>query len=321
MSKILRIIGTTKKYGGDLYEDELAAALRSEHSVADFSPVESGLGKVQQMTHYVRNLQKIQKIGLDYDYVFRPMNHTFLIPPTPKQVVIGYHYDTAFCRPLVKIHHNLGLRTMIRAQKNIHKLIVIAQYWRDFYAGLGFKSIELLYCGFNPSEFHIAETEVEAFKDQHGLQGKKVVYIGNAQRKKGADLVYEALKDSDYFLVTSGNKDIDLPVLNLNLKHRDYLCLLKAAGLVVTYSQFKEGWNRVAHEAMLLKTPVIGSGAGGMGELLKGGGQGICTTPYDLKKEVDRRFGNADLGAQGYEYAKEFTMERFKTKALEIFSS
>lgn len=321
MSSILRIIGTTKKYGGDLYEDELEAALRMQHSVASFCPVEAGLGKVLGLPKYILNLERIQSLGLEYDYVLRPMNHTFFISPQPKQVVIAYHYDTAFCHPLVKLHHWWGLKSLLASKNNIHKVIVISKYWQEFYSRLGFTNIELLYCGFDLSQFQVTESEVEAFKENHGLVGKKVVYIGNAQRKKGADLVYQALKDADYFLVTSGNKDLELPVLNLNLKHREYLCLLKAAGLVVTYSQFKEGWNRVAHEAMLMGTPVVGSGSGGMGELLTGGGQGICSNHVDLKSMSDRLYGQRDIGFQGYEYAKQFTIERFNARALEIFRS
>lgn len=321
MSSILRIIGTTKKYGGDLYEDELEAALQPQHEISTFNPVDPNLGKVAGLPKYIYNLKKIQNLGMDFDYVLRPMNHTFFIGPEPKQVVIAYHYDTAYSHPLVKLHHSWGLKSMIASRNNIHKVIVIAKYWQDFYANLGFKNIELLYCSFDLSQFEIPESEVESFKERYQLNGKKVVYIGNAQKKKGADFVYEALKDTDYFLITSGNSDIDLPVLNLKLKHRDYLCLMKAAGLVVTYSQFKEGWNRVAHEAMLLKTPVIGSGSGGMGELLSGGGQGICSNPADLKKSIDLLYGNKDLGIQGYEFARQFTIEKFNAKALEIFKS
>ena len=64
---------------------------------------------------------------------------------------------------------------------------------------------------------------------------------------------------------------INIPVVNLSLNYKEYLCLLKASSVVVTMSKFKEGWCLTAHEAMLCKTPVIGSGKGGMRELLEGG--------------------------------------------------
>lgn len=319
MNSILRVLGTTKKYGGDLYEDELTEALSREYRVEAFQPVPP-TGKVLGLKKYFLNLLSLSTKN-SYDFVLRPMNHAFFMRSVPKQVVIAYHYDCSHCHPLVRIHHFLSLKSLVANKDQIHKLIVISKYWQDYFADLGFKNIELLYCGFDLSQFHVSDQEVSAFRLKYGLEGKKVVYIGNAQKKKGADLVYEALKGTDYFMVTSGNKDIDLPVLNLNLSHREYLCLLKSAGLVITYSQFKEGWNRVAHEAMLMGTPVIGSGLGGMGELLSGGGQSICADPAGLKSLVDQLFGSQEVGRQGQEYARQFTIERFNQRALEIFKS
>ena len=52
--------------------------------------------------------------------------------------------------------------------------------------------------------------------------------------------------------------------------------LLSCCDIVISFSEFPEGWNRVAHEALLTKTPVIGSGQGGMNELLNKSGQIIC---------------------------------------------
>ena len=62
----------------------------------------------------------------------------------------------------------------------------------------------------------------------------------------------------------------------MKLSFQEYLILLKASTVVLTMSLFKEGWCRVAHEALLLGTPVIGSGAGGMTEVLAQGGGIIC---------------------------------------------
>ena len=58
-------------------------------------------------------------------------------------------------------------------------------------------------------------------------------------------------------------------------------------------SKFLEGWNRTAHEAMLCRTPVIGSGTGGMRELLLGGQQIICEDIKTLPEIVDYAIKNA----------------------------
>jgi glycosyltransferase involved in cell wall biosynthesis len=99
----------------------------------------------------------------------------------------------------------------------------------------------------------------------------------------------------------------------LTLGYRDYLLLLKSAEVVITMSKFLEGWNITAHEAMLCKTPVIGSGKGGMRELLEGGRQIICEDFSRLPEMVELAIRESErLGNDGFEYAKNFTRERFR---------
>ena len=140
--------------------------------------------------------------------------------------------------------------------------------------------------------------------------------MGNCQKLKGVVDAYLALKDLDAYLVTSGRRQVDVPTLNLDLDYRSYVTLLKASSVVITMSQFKEGWCMTAHEAMLCQTPVIGSGLGGMRELLEGGRQIVCQDFKDLGKEVTYLINHPDqrekIGFDGYNFAKEFTMERFR---------
>lgn len=324
MAKILRILSTVKKYGGDLFEDDMQQSWQSQgHSVNIFNPVPTSdngaISKLKKTPAYLLNLMKIKDFK-DYDYVLRAMNHIFFINKMPKQIVMAYHYDTAFCHPLVQGHHFLTLKNLIANKKNIHRLIVISKYWQDYFFHLGFNNIEILYCGFDPKKFVISESQIQEFKNKYNLHGKKIIYIGNSQRKKGADLVYNQLKNSDCFLVTSGNKDIDLPCLNLNLNPTEYLCLLKSSQAVITYSQFKEGWNRVAHEAMMLGVPVIGSGLGGMGELLQGGNQKIVTDPKELPKVLTEVLRDPQIGQLGQNFAQSFTMQKFDKTCQEILN-
>ena len=150
------------------------------------------------------------------------------------------------------------------------------------------------------------------------MEGKSILYLGNCQRIKGVVEAYDRLKDLDVYLVTSGRREVNIPALNLDLDYRDYLLLLKSSSLVITMSKFKEGWNRTAHEAMLCKTPVIGSGLGGMRELLEGGGQTICESFEDLNERVCYVLEHPELGEKGYEFAKQFTVKRFEEGWLNL---
>lgn len=313
MSQILRIISTTKKYGGDLFEDEMEQAFQSAgHLVRGFNPVPEGKGRLNKVPGYLQNLMTISEQAKNSDYVVRAMNHVFFMESNPKQIVVAYHYDTAYCHPLVKAHHYMTLRSLLGNKNKLSKLVVISKYWQDYFYHLGFKNIETVYCGFDKSEFMVDQNLAADLRNRINPGDKKIVYIGNSQKKKGADKVYAALKErQDILLVTSGNKDVDLPCLNLDLNRKEYLALLNLSDVVITFSQFKEGWNRVAHEAMMMGVPVIGSGFGGMGELLSGGGQKIVTDLSYLNSTLGEVLEDKEIGMQGREFAMTFTRERF----------
>jgi glycosyltransferase involved in cell wall biosynthesis len=209
--------------------------------------------------------------------------------------------------------------------KNIHncdRVIVIAKYWKNFMKVRGVKNIQIIYHGHDISDFIFTESEIDDFKERHGLTGKPVVYLGNCQKNKGVCDAYRYLKDLPYHLVTSGKKEVDLPARHLELTYREYLLLLKSASVVLTMSKFLEGWNITAHEAMLCRTPVIGSGTGGMRELLEGGNQIICQDFAELPETVDYAMNNAEqLGIKGYEFAKNFSFERFQTEWINLVQS
>ena len=72
----------------------------------------------------------------------------------------------------------------------------------------------------------------------------------------------------------------------LNHINEEYNVLLKNAKATICMSEFKEGWCRVLHEAAIHGTPILGSGLGGMKELLEIGGFAASTTEIleeDLK--------------------------------------
>jgi len=176
----------------------------------------------------------------------------------------------------------------------------------------------LIYNAFDTERFHFHDQEIEEFKEKFSLKSKPILYLGNCQPAKGVVESYEQLKDLEVHLVTSGRREADLPALNLNLGYRDYLRLLKAASVVITMSKFKEGWNRTAHEALLCKTPVIGSGMGGMGELLEEGKQLVCTDFKELKAKVIYALDHPELGERGYDFVKQFTADRFNEEWLSL---
>ena len=144
------------------------------------------------------------------------------------------------------------------------------------------------------------------------------LYLGNCQKKKGVLEAYNALQEIDAYFVTSGTKDIELPIPNLILSYKDYRLLLASSDIVITMSLFKEGWNRTAHESILCGTPVIGSGSGGMKELLEESNQIICHSFEDLPSIVEKIL-HSHISVRD-EFVRSCNLEYFKLKWLQVLT-
>ena len=74
----------------------------------------------------------------------------------------------------------------------------------------------------------------------------------------------------------------------------------------------EEGWNRIAHEALLSHTPVIGSNSGGMKELLEKAGQVVVNDKTEIYSAVEKVLSQREIFAEkGYEFVKQFDMKYF----------
>ena len=234
-----------------------------------------------------------------------------------KNIALFHHLQTEGGRADI-----LGRTLEALFRRNVRKcdrVVAVSVFWKEYLHGLGLGDVRVIRNGLAPSQFEFRSEEVGAFCGKYGLSDSPIVYIGNCRRDKGVAEAYGALKDQGFQLVTSGKPEFDLPCRNLDLPYEEYLLLLKASSVAVTMSKFREGWCRTAQEAMMCRTPVIGSGAGGMAELLEGGGQAICSDfseLADLVRDVMKR--RKELGEEGYRFASAFTLERFEREWLAL---
>lgn len=232
----------------------------------------------------------------------------------PVEVGIIHHLDWQLARSSLAWRGYFA--SLVRRLRRLTAVVTVSEFWRGELLRLGVRDVHIIYNSFDLAEFDFAPGEVEAVVRKHGLPtDRPLVYIGNASRHKGVEEVYRALRDSPYALFMTGHDpDTNIPVPCFNLDRRDYLCLLRASSLVLTMSLMLEGWNRVAHEAMLCGTPVIGSGSGGMRELLLSGGQIVYPGGPGLAEVAAAALARRDeLSAAGRAYATRLNMDYFTT--------
>jgi glycosyltransferase involved in cell wall biosynthesis len=197
--------------------------------------------------------------------------------------------------------------------KRCERVVAVSRFWKEYLQRrFHLADVRTIYNALDADAFSFHDDEIAAFKKKYFLDDSTVIYLGNCRKNKGVAEVYEALKDRDYLLLTSGEPDIMLPCPNLILPYREYQLLLKVSAVIITMSTFREGWCRTAHEAMLCKTPVIGSGAGGMAELLEGGQQFICRNIADLPALVETAIKERKKrGEDGFAFVSRFTRDAF----------
>lgn len=307
-----------KRYGGVAYRQQVIKTLAENFAVEPVN-LQARIFAGNRYLKIPESLCYLLRLKGRKDLWIRDFYSTVALQKknTPgKHAALIFHVDFSGFPLVARLPFILMEKFFFYRQLNkMDAIITISEYWRRHFSGKGYRNVHKIYCGFNVEEFQFSPEEIDAFKKKHNLIGKPIIYIGNCQKAKGALDVYRALRDLDVFLVSSGKRELDIPVLNLDAERREYLLLLKASSVALAMSRFKEGWCMTAHEAMLCKTPVIGSGLGGMRELLEGGRQIICRkdeildkTAYLLDQEEEAR----KMGEDGYHFAKEFTMEKFK---------
>lgn len=304
--------------GGNTYQKYIVQALYKHHEVtvfrADTHPVLGfRLGKIYHAARIFRSHPEIDLWISSY----LPTIALSFARPKGKIISLFFHLDDS-------VHPNPILGWVLqglffRQTKKCDRIVVIAQYWRDFLERKGVKVTDVIYWGFDVSRFRFEQQETEQFKEKYNLEGKPIIYLGNCQQRKGVVDAYQRLKEFDAYLITSGEEQVKIPARNLSLSYEDYCLLLHASDVVLTLSKFQEGWNATAHEALLAGTPVIGSGKGGMAEVLEGGGQAICKDFSQLPDLVVHAIKHKmELGKKGQQFAKKFTVERFADAWLNL---
>ncbi len=327
MKKVTWIkISHSRKYGGQAYADKVQELVRKNF---DFEEI-----KVSTPENYFRYFKplywmwEISRIkGCSDLWVmdsFIAVAFANFNKMKGKKAILIHHIDhSVFPIALRPTFYLLEKVFHIKAKK-ADVIITVSEYWKSYFLKKGYKDVKLIHNSFDGQDFDFSKEEIESFKKKHDFDKRSIIYIGNCLKAKGVVESYNALKELDVNLVTSGEQIVSLPVKNFNLGYRDYLKLLKASLVVVTMSKFKEGWCGTAHEAMLCKTPVIGSGKGGMQELLEGSKQIVCSDFKDLRKKVQYLLKNHNIrtkmGKDGFNYAKNFTREKFNESWMDLIN-
>jgi len=304
--------------GGAVYESYVRNALKSKYEIKNIYLSRGGHRlKIIKACQFGRYILKNACMKFQGEIVIRDLFSTVFarFDRRRKNVVIIHHLDISLVKN--KSLYKWIMRRFFERVRLADIVVVVSEYWKNIWENSGCSNVHVIYNSFDLNSFNFNLLELSSLQEKLGINREKpLIYLGNARPEKGFIETYKVLKDIDAIFVVTGRHKINLPILQYYLSYSEYLKLLKISSLVITMSKFDEGWCRTAHEAMLCGTPVVGSGRGGMRELLERGGQIICKDFSQLKPVVIDLLNNREklriMGGKGKEFAKNFTLDNFK---------
>ena len=294
--------------GGNIYDFDAAQALMRKHSLR---PYEKAVWLKDNPISYWLKLRSQANADIS---IIEPSPLVFgTLSKKKKYVAIVHHID--FERIEKSIKHRWFFHRLLKKLKKVDAVVTVSKYWKSYLEKNGCKNVHIIYNSFDVHNYKFNDEQLTSIRKKLGLDTfKPLIHIGNASAEKGVYEVYQALKSMNVQLVMTGgsNKAKDLPVPFFNLSPTDYRILLGSCDAVVAFSSMSEGWNRIAHEAMLCKVPVIGSGLGGMKELLEGGKQLVVRNELEIQDKIEIALNRkVELGGLGYSYASQFNLFYF----------
>ena len=241
----------------------------------------------------------------------------------PAAIDLGILHHIYFASKKQSLKGKLSLQILHRRLRELDVVVTVSRYWQEYLEGIGCRKVKVIHNGFDLHEYTLTDNQIADFRQRYNLPFQRpLIYIGYTRGDKGVFDVYEALKDTDYTLVMTGQPASRpaIPIRHLLLNRHDYLCLLSACDIVLSMSQIEEGWSRISHEALLCGTPVIGSGSGGMQELLDGASQPTCKNIRDLPAVVSEVLVNRhEIAVRGSTFARQFDLPSFNSQWQDLF--
>ena len=235
-------------------------------------------------------------------------------------------------------------RIQARVARNADVVIVPSAYLKNIVArwGVSDEKIRVVYNAFNPVS--VPESK-EALRVKLGLKGATILSAGRLVPWKGFAVLIDSMAEirtyiPDARLVIVGDgpeKHIlkeKIEKLNLEdsvalagkMPHDKLLALLKASDLFVLNTGY-EGFSHQILEAMALGTPVVTTHAGGNGEIITSGGNGLLV-PYNdegtlvnaIVKLLREEGLSHELAAKAMETARSFSEERMIRETADILT-
>jgi len=187
-----------------------------------------------------------------------------------KKVLVVWHYfdENDGKSKFLKNWYHLLIQFSLFFSKEKLSFVAVAPFWKKYFTEqFHLKQVFLFPNFFDPTTY-------SSYKN---TDKKKQVHLGQVSFKNSTEIVLiaEQLKLNGYqcYLSTNDPKKLHTHAV-YEVKYfenfANYLKEMAASEYTLAMPAIREGWNRVAHESMLVGTQVIGFAKGGLADLLQG---------------------------------------------------
>ena len=317
-NKINNIDSSVILKGGKVYELMMYKLLKNKYKFKLFREFDSlSSSKLLFIKNFFSSRNKKINEGIS---IIDPYLLALNMPlPKTKNIAIIHHIDFEKFNKTVK--GKFFLKNLLNNIKQLDKVITVSKYWEEYLVIRNINNVETIYNSFYLEKYKLKKHD-KIYKKFNLSKSKPIIYLGSSSKQKGSDLAFKFIEKDRYQLVSTGNNYYNLPINNYKLSDEEFIELLSIADLALGLSEFKEGWNRTIHEAMLLKKPVIGFNSGGMGELLESGNQYIIKDIGSINNLIEKALNNSQEKINdGYDFASKFDQNYFEKEWIRVFNS
>lgn len=168
---------------------------------------------------------------------------------------------------ILKKYYQLLFKLLKKINHKRFQLVVVSSFWKKYFNDLGINNVVYF-----PNFF-----DTEKYLKLRKVNKNPWINLGQFSSKNDAEIVRisRELSRKGFYCYFCTNDPLEARPHNGSfeiiyfLNFQDYLEQVSLSHCTLALTIINEGWNRMAHESILLGTPVIGYNKGGLGDLLK----------------------------------------------------
>lgn len=204
-------------------------------------------------------------------------------------VITWHHHDDADVKTrMTRLYMRILFTLLSYTRSKRVAILVVSEFWEHYFSSRVSSSVDVLYF---PNLF-----DTDYYRRFQQPKRERQIYLGQLAFKTDQHIFELAhlLTQKGYYcffstLDESNVGEFDDYSVIFFQDHSDYLTQVARSEYSVAYTKLNEGWNRVAHESILVGTQVIGVPRGGLGDLLRQSNSISATSVADIMQSIVSR--------------------------------